>query len=60
MTVRISEIINNKYDMQGEMRLSRKNKIERKLADARMSEYREIEDRKRRMAEILKAGEGLC
>lgn len=60
MTVRISEIINNKYDMQGEMRLSRKNKIERKMADARISEYREIEDRKRRMAEILKAGEGLC
>lgn len=60
MTVRISEIINNKYDMQREMRLSRKNKIERKMAAARMSEYRETEDRKRRMAEILKAGEGLC
>ena len=60
MTVSISEIINNKYDMQREMRLSRKNKRERKMAAARMNEYREMEDRKRRMAEILKAGEGLC
>ena len=59
MTVSISEIINNKYDMQREMRLSRKNKRERKMAAARMNEYREMEDRKRRMAEILKAGEGL-
>lgn len=60
MTVSISEIINNKYDMQREMRLSRKNKRERKMAAARMNEYREMEDKKRRMAEILKAGEGLC
>ena len=60
MTVRISEIINNKYDMQREMRLSKKNKRERKMAAARMNEYRQIEDRKRRMAEILKAREGLC
>ena len=60
MTISISEIINNKYDMQREMRLSRKNKRERKMAAARMSKYREIEDKKRRMAEILKAGEGLC
>lgn len=60
MTISISEIINNKYDMQREVRLSRKNKRERKMAAARMNEYREMEDRRRRMAEILKAGEGLC
>ena len=60
MTISISEIINNKYDMQREMRLSRKNKRERKMAAARMNEYREMEDKRRRMAEILKAGEGLC
>lgn len=60
MTVSLSEIINNKYDMQRELSMSRKHKRERKMAAARMSEYREIEDGKRRMAEILKAGEGLC
>lgn len=60
MTVSISEIINNKYDIQREMKLSRKNKRERKMSAARMNEYREMEDRRRRMAEILKAGEGLC
>ena len=60
MTVSLSEIINNKYDMQRELSMSRKNKRERKMAAARMSEYRKIEDGKRRMAEILKAGEGLC
>lgn len=60
MTISISEIINNKTAMQGDMRVSKKSKRERKLAAARMNEYREMEDRKRRMAEILKAGEGLC
>lgn len=60
MTISLSEIINNKYDMQREVRLSRKNKRERKMAAARIRKYREIEDRRRRMAEILKAGEGLC
>lgn len=59
MTISMSEIINNKYEMQREMRLCRKNKRERKLAAARMNKYREMEDRRRRMAEILKAGEGL-
>lgn len=60
MTISISEIINNKTAMQRDMRVSKKSKRERKLAAARMNEYRQMEDRKRRMAEILKAGEGLC
>lgn len=60
MTISMSEIINNKYEIQREMRLARKDKRDRKLAAARMNEYREMEDRRRRMAEILKAGEGLC
>lgn len=59
MTISINEII-GKQELQRNKRVSRKNKRERKMAAARMSEYREMEDRKRRMAEILKAGEGLC
>lgn len=56
MIIRMSEIINNKCDM----RMSKKSKRERRMAAARKNEYREMEDRRRRMAEILKAGEGLC
>lgn len=61
MTISINEIIGNKHVIQKDnRRMSRKNKRERKMAAARMNEYREMEDRRRRMAEILKAGEGLC
>lgn len=60
MTVSINEIIGSIQEIQRDKRLSKKSKRERKIAAARMNEYREVEDRKRRMAEILKAGEGLC
>lgn len=59
MTVSINEII-GKQGMQRDKRVSKKSKRKRKIAAARMNEYREMEDRRRRMAEILKAGEGLC
>lgn len=60
MTISINSIIGNNQEIQRDMRVSKKSKRVRKLAAARMNEYREMEDRKRRMAEILKAGEGLC
>lgn len=59
MTISISEIINNKYDIQREIRMSSKNKRQRRITAARINEYREIEDKKRRMANILKAGQYL-
>lgn len=60
MTISINSIIGNNQEIQRDMRVSKKSKRERKMAAARINEYREMEDRKRRMAEILKAGEGLC
>ena len=59
MTISISEIINNKYDIQREIRMSSKNKRQRRITAARINEYRELEDKKRRMANILKAGQYL-
>ena len=59
MTISINEII-GKQGLQRNKRVSKKSKRKRKIAAARMNEYRQMEDRKRRMAEILKAGEGLC
>lgn len=60
MTVSINSIIGSIQEIQRDKRVTKKSKRERKMAAARMNEYREMEDRKRRMAEILKAGEGLC
>lgn len=59
MTISINSIINNKYDIQREIRMSSKNKRQRRITAARINEYREIEDKKRRMANILKAGQYL-
>lgn len=60
MTVSINEIIGSIQEIQRDKRVTKKSKRERKMAAARMNGYREMEDRKRRMVEILKAGEGLC
>lgn len=60
MTISINEIIGSIQEIQRDKRLSKKSKRERKMAATRMNEYRKVEDRKRRMDEILKAGEGLC
>lgn len=59
MTISINEII-GKQGLQRNKKVSKKSKRERRIAVNRMNEYRKAEDRKRRMAEILKAGEGLC
>lgn len=60
MTISINEIIGSVQEIQRDKRVSEKSKRDRKMAAARMNGYRKVEDRKRRMAEILKAGEGLC
>ena len=59
MTISINEII-VKQGLQRNKKVSKKSKRERRMAANRMNEYRKAEDRKSRMAEILKAGEGLC
>ena len=59
MTISINEII-GKQGLQRNKKVSKKSKRERRSAANRMNEYRKAEDRKSRMAEILKAGEGLC